>query len=202
MAHSVAVPGAQPPRALRGFLVPLVCLTFGIAYGMAPVFTGNQNTYLLHGMASAGWGSLNQDWLAATADPFPVFSALVTTTATVLRPSALLVFYVLCVALYLWALWAIALDRATDLGDARVVGFLFLVFLIHSRPFASFSSDTSLLSSGVAGQYVLGPVLQPSMAGVFLLVSLRLYLHDRPFAAVACARSSAAVGANAKTSVE
>jgi hypothetical protein len=42
------------------------------------------------------------------------------------------------------------------------------------------------LQAGVAGQYVLGPGLQPSTFGVLLLLSLYAFLRDRPFLAVTC----------------
>jgi uncharacterized protein DUF6798 len=42
------------------------------------------------------------------------------------------------------------------------------------------------LQAGVAGQYVLGPVLQPSAFGVLLVVAVCLFARGRPFLAVVC----------------
>ncbi|MCK4727086.1 MAG: hypothetical protein KAT29_14840, partial [Anaerolineales bacterium] len=50
---------------------------FTLVYAQSPLFTSNQNQYFLHGLANAGYGLLNEDWLANTLDPTPVFSLLV-----------------------------------------------------------------------------------------------------------------------------
>ena len=49
------------------------------------------------------------------------------------------------------------------------------------------------LQAGVAGQYVLGPVLQPSAFGVLLVVAVCLFARGRPFVAVLCAVAAAVV---------
>jgi hypothetical protein len=61
---------------------------FSAAYCQAPLYYSNQNQYFLHGLADAGVGLLNEDWLATTADPTPLFSALVSATARFLHPWA------------------------------------------------------------------------------------------------------------------
>ena len=50
-------------------------------YTQTPLYASNQNTYFLHGLAGAGRGLLRADWLANTADPFPLFTLLVCATA-------------------------------------------------------------------------------------------------------------------------
>ena len=50
---------------------------FAVIYAQSPLYTSNQNQYFIHGLASAGYGYLQQDWLANTLDPTPVFSFLV-----------------------------------------------------------------------------------------------------------------------------
>jgi hypothetical protein len=49
------------------------------------------------------------------------------------------------------------------------------------------------LQCGLAGQYLLGPVLQPSAFGVLLVVSVACFLSGRPFLAVVCSSAAAAV---------
>ena len=39
-------------------------ILFALAYTQAPLYYSNQNQYLLHGLATAGYGHLDGDWLA------------------------------------------------------------------------------------------------------------------------------------------
>src|SRR5262249_45263360 len=71
------------------------CLT--VAYTQLPLYSANQNTYFLHGLANSGSGQLAHDWLAKTADPVPVFSALVQFTVRWLWPP---LFHLYTCALY------------------------------------------------------------------------------------------------------
>jgi hypothetical protein len=70
--------------------------------------------------------------------------------------------------------------------------FLALLLLLHSALLRWASYRWAGLDypwyfqAGVAGQYVLGPVLQPSAFGVLLLVAVALFLHDRPLLAAGC----------------
>ena len=61
---------------------------FALVYTQLPLFNSNQFQYFLHGMAQAGYGFLSQDWLARTADPTPVFSALVNITFRIFHSEA------------------------------------------------------------------------------------------------------------------
>src|SRR5262249_47552341 len=49
------------------------------------------------------------------------------------------------------------------------------------------------LQSGVAGQYVLGAMFQPSTFGVLLILSIVLFVRGKPFWAIACACLGATV---------
>ena len=51
------------------------------------------------------------------------------------------------------------------------------------------------LQAGVAGQYVLGPGLQPSAFGVLLVASLAAFANDRPHLAAGLAAGSAVIHA-------
>jgi len=52
--------------------------------------------------------------------------------------------------------------------------------------FASVVDPNGLLTSGVAGQYILGPYFQPSVFGVFIVFSIYVFLRDKPFVAIVC----------------
>ncbi|MDQ4071570.1 MAG: hypothetical protein M3088_01670, partial [Actinomycetota bacterium] len=68
-------PSQGPSRLALGLKVAaivMVGLAFAVAYGQSPLYTGNQHTYLLHGLSQAGVGWLEADWQARTADPAPI----------------------------------------------------------------------------------------------------------------------------------
>src|SRR3954467_6709209 len=77
---------------------------FNAAYGQAPLYYSNQNQYFLHGLARAGVGHLDEDWLANTADPTPAFSTLVAFTARFLHPAFFHAWYALLLGVYAAAL--------------------------------------------------------------------------------------------------
>lgn len=198
-----AVP--EPPRSwparTRSLAAGLLAaLAFGLAYSQAPLYTSNQNQYFLHGAARAGLGFLHQDWLANTADPTPVFSWLVEATYRLLPPAAFHLEYLALLAVYLAAACLIA-DSVWPLRASRLrpLVFLALLTLLHSAALRQLQSQ--LLGAaweyqwdgGLAGQRVLGSVLQPSVFGVFLLLSAALYVRGRPAWACALAALAACV---------
>jgi len=171
---------------------------FGLAYGQAPLYTSNQNQYFLHGLARAGRGYLRQDWLANTADPTPLFTGLVRLTAGLLDERLFYLYFLLLAAVYLHSLWGIA-DRLFGLSSSRGRSLFFLVtfFVLHSAGlrialgrFAGAGWEY-LFDGGVAGQRVLGTVLQPSTFGVLLLLAVDQFLRGRPYRAAAAAAASA-----------
>lgn len=176
----------------------LWAVVFGIAYTQAPLFFSNQNQYFLHGLAHAGYGNLANDWLANTLDPTPLFSALVAFTHGYLHDWFFYGYYVLVLGVYLVSLAGIA----EQVAGARPrplfrLGFIALFVLIHSAllrwaSVQAFGVDYPwYFQAGVAGQYILGPVFQPSVFGVLLIVSIYLFLQDRPLLAGTAAALSA-----------
>lgn len=166
-------------------------LLFALCHTQAPLFFSNQNQYFLHGLARAGVGDLASDWLANTADPTPVFSAIVEMTELSLPRAAFHVWYAVILMLY----WTAAVALASAVAPAWTPGsrwlFVALFVAVHS-PVARYGSIwlTSVdypwyLQAGLAGQYVLGPGLQPSTFGVGLLLALAAYVHGRPYLAAA-----------------
>jgi len=49
------------------------------------------------------------------------------------------------------------------------------------------------LQAGVAGQYILGAMFQPSTFGVLLVAAVCLFVHERPVAAVVCSAVAATI---------
>ena len=171
---------------------------FGLAYGQAPLYTSNQNQYFLHGLAQAGRGNLGQDWLANTADPTPLFTGLVRLTAGLLDERLFYLYFLLLAAVYLHSLWGIA-DRLFGLSSSGGRSLLFLAtfFVLHSAglriALGRFAGGgwEYLFDGGVAGQRLLGTVLQPSTFGVLLLLGVDQFLRGRPYRAAAAAAVSA-----------
>jgi len=190
----------QPGRVRLWVGGLLAALAFGLAYSQAPLYTSNQNQYFLHAAARTGAGSLSQDWLANTADPTPVFSWLVEVTYRLLPPAAFYLEYLALLAVYLAAAWLIA-DSVWPLRGSRlrVLFFLAILTLLHSAALRQVQGQLLgeaweyLWDGGLAGQRVLGPVLQPSVFGVLLLLSLALYVRGHPAWAAAAAALAACV---------
>src|SRR5579875_492571 len=166
-------------------------LLFGLAYTQPPLYYSNQNQYFLHGLAQGGLGFLNEDWLANTADPTPLFSTVVALTYRYLHESIFYLYYILIIGVYFHALLGIFEYLGGRRTTTRMrLGFLALLVLLHSALLRWTSAQLFgvdypwYFQAGLANQYVLGAGLQPSVFGVLLLLSVRAFLRDRPFEAV------------------
>ncbi len=168
-------------------------LAFGLSYTQSPLYTSNQNQYFLHGLADAGYGLLQEDWLANTADPTPAFSFLVYLTVRLGHENLFYLYHFLLLGVYFHALAGIA-RTVFPLHRSRAQYLFFLggVILIHSALLDHLAANflgirqTMLLSRGVASQYLPGYELQPGVFGVFLLLSIYLFLRRKPYWAVFC----------------
>ncbi|MGH7797315.1 MAG: DUF6798 domain-containing protein [Candidatus Binatia bacterium] len=165
-------------------------LAFGIAYTQAPLYTSNQNTKFLIGLADGGLGFLNEDWLANTIDPFPVFSFLVYVTYRHLPEYMFYFFNILIFGVYLYSMAGIA-SRIYNIDRERpeYVTFLVVIIALHSYAFDSLSLRIfgiemgQLLHYGVAEQHMIGRIFQPSVFGVFILLSIYAFLCHKIFLA-------------------
>jgi hypothetical protein len=182
---------------------PAVCLPFvgfwpaalalGVLMALAlptePLFSDNQNTKFLHGLAAAGYGQLDADWQANTRNGLPLFTALVEAVA---RTGGIVAFYVLQVGVFVAlaaALLAWHRRVAVDagFGAAPWVAMLLALALLHSN------QGTAELFEGVAKQHIVGRVLEPANIGV-LLVAGALALHvGRAVTGAAALAAAAAV---------
>lgn len=174
-----------PGRGRRWTLALLLTAAFVATYPVYPLYHANQHTYFLHGLADAGYGHLADDWLAGTADPFPVFSALVRATAGVWE-GLFHLHYVAILSLYFWVVVELAAGaRGLKRWGEGYLVLAFLVMSLHSGVadyvgwHLTGGDPLSTLESGVAEQYLLGPVLQPSVFGVFLLLGILLHVRGR-----------------------
>lgn len=178
----------------------LLAVVGSVVFGQAPLYTSNQNQYFLHGLMQAGMGLLHADWLANTVDPTPVFSLLVERTARLHREGLFYVFQALIVGVYFHGLIRIGADvAAIDRSRAEFLAYLGLLLGMHSSLLGNLSLDLfgidlrSVLTSGLAGQYLVGDIFQPSLFGVFLIVSIHAFIRRRTMAAAGYAAVAAAI---------
>ena len=171
-----------------------LALLFGLAYAQSPLYTSNQNQYFLHGLAAAGFGNLDQDWLANTLDPTPVFSQLIRLTFPIpLSEFIFYSYYMVLMGIYILSLVGIARIIFNLQRRAALAIFVTTVIAIHSAALRFLLSRgvgdiwTYVLEGGVAGQRVLGVVFQPSTFGVLLVLSIYFFLKDRLLMAVIAA---------------
>lgn len=157
-------------------------------YPVQQLFSGNQNVYFLWGMAKAGIGSLHLDPLLAQTDPFPLFSLLVLGVMKFLHPWVFHLLYWTLNTVYVHALLGIADHLFDTYGRPAKMALLTALFLLmHSGAIWAglfrimFGLDLSWAwDSGLAEQGVLRGYLQPSVVGVFLLLSVLFFLRKQP----------------------
>jgi len=170
----------------RLFIFLTWSIIFTAIYTQSPLFTSNQNQYFLHGLAQAGYGLLDQDWLANTADPTPVFSWFVFLTHRFFGTNLLFyIYFSLLLGIYLFSLVEIMREIFQFQKNYEILIFITLFLLIHSAAWRYMFSRlvgleaNYLFEGGVAGQRVLGSVLQPSAFGVLLIFSVYLFLKNK-----------------------
>lgn len=196
----------QAAGRVRWWWLAAAGLAFAFASTWAPHFYSNQHQYFLHGFAHAGFGDLANDWVANTTDPTPVFSWLIASVVRWLPMAILQMLFVLLMVLYLASLWWIVSceqggsfedsPRATRANGAMV----FAILIVAHAGIVRWASVHWLgkdfpwyLQAGVAGQYLLGPGLQPSVFGVLILAGLASYRLGRCTLGVALIASAASL---------
>ena len=161
---------------------------FALSYFQDPLYFNNQNTYFAHGLADTGL--LKYDWFINTTDPFPVFSGLVKLVAMTVGESGFHFVYLIILGIFAYSVVGIA---AITYGFKKTDLQYWLLFLIATILYSGFAakihylfSADGPLTTGVAMQSVLSSNFQPSSFGVFILLSIYLFLRDKPILAVIC----------------
>ena len=171
-------------------------LAFELAFGQAPLYTGEQHATLLHGLARAGVGSLELDPLARTADPAPVTTLLVALSASLGAQWLLLVLHALLIGVYGIALVVLGV-RVFALDDLPrrtvLVAALLLAHSALAERIGVVPAETvrSLGTAGLMGESAPSLVFGPTLFGVFFVVALLLYARGRPLAAIGAAGAAA-----------
>jgi hypothetical protein len=175
-------------------------MLFAIAHGQAPEYYSNQHQYLLHGLAKADVGHLSEDWLANTQDPTPTFTGLVDGVHRLAGRFGLQIVFFACLCAYFASMRRLieALPHFPERGPARSL-FLFLFLAVHAclvRVASVWLTGVDYpwyLQAGLAAQYLLGPGLQPSVFGIFLILSLTAFARGRPVLAAGLAAAAAVI---------
>ena len=176
-------------RVLIRNLVFLVswAAAFTIAYAQSPLYTSNQNQYFLHGFANGGFGYLNEDWLANTLDPTPVFSKFIELSWQFLPwPPIFYLYFGILAGIFLFSVYGIG-KMIWGIGKSSPQRWFYLSSLVvlfssglRYLPARLVGIDWEyLFDGGVAGQRLLGTVFQPSTFGVFLILSIYLFLRGK-----------------------
>ncbi len=168
---------------------------------MQELFSGNQNIYFLWGLSDSLPEVFKADPLLNTPDPYPLFSWIIG-----LVPFRFLAFwstflYIILQAVYSFSLFGIA-DRIGGIysNQKQLLAFTTLFLLIHANaiwgPYLSIQLGIDLRwlwDSGIAEQGVLRGYLQPSVFGVFLLLSFFLTASRKYPAAILSLAPAAAM---------
>ncbi len=164
----------------------LSSLGFLVSYSpQQPLFYSNQNTYLLHGLASAGYGFLKFDWLVNTKDPFPFFSFFTKVTYLLGGKYFFLILFWIFLLIYFWSLFGIIVKTLNIRSYHSKFILSFAIIFLHSSVLLSNSKTylgTNLISffnDGLANQYLVGAAFQPSVFGVFVLVSIYFFIKEK-----------------------
>jgi hypothetical protein len=187
-----------PKKLLPVIGTLLLMFVFAIAFRQDPLYRLNQHVYLLHGYADAGIGFLDQDWQSNTTDTVPVFSALVSISVQLVSENVLYYLFMINLAIFCFSILGIAREYLGSSNlEVKHLTFFILITLwysgilesfILSMPgmweYASIIKQNVLLIDGVAGQYILGTYFQPSTFGAFVVLSIYLFIKDKPFLAV------------------
>ena len=166
-------------------------ILFCMAYSQAPLYYSNQNQYFLHGFTKAKLGYLEKDWLGNTTDPTPLFSGLICLSITWLNENIFYFYYAMLQGVFLSCAWIIYHrknnNKPFEIGHYALFSAIFI--LINSAAlrwlsYRLFDQDYPwFLQAGVAGQYILGAMFQPSNFGVFLLLGLSLFMVEKHISA-------------------
>ena len=167
----------------------LISLIFALAYTQDPIYNSpeNQNTKFLHGLAQAGYGLLEKDWTANTIDPLPAFTWLVQVTSQYIHSEYMFyLYYCIFLGVYVYSILAIVnYIYRINKSQLKYIVYLTSFIFIHTVHLKIFKFDSGkALHFGVAMQYVLGPVFQPSTFGVFIILSICCALYKKYFVAV------------------
>lgn len=189
----------------KALLYLLVSVLLLLVYPLDLYFpTGNQCIYFFWGIKNSGFGFLEHDFLSTQTDPFPLFSWVVQYSYTLFGSNSFLFWYWVLNLVYVVAVFEIAEEVSKQLS-LKLNKLLFTsVFLFANSTLIwgfFFSRFFNLdlrwaWDSGFAEQGILRGYFQPSVFGVFILLSVALFAKRRFVLAFVSAAAAACFHAN------
>jgi len=161
-------------------LFAAITAIFGLSYTQHPLYTAHY--YFFFGLSRSGFGFLSGDLLALGIDPFPIFSFIVEITYKYLFEFLFYIYPILLTGVYALSFIGIVFEIFPKIRESKNLIFIFfaIFILIHSKLFYNITFKMGwVFTQGVANYYLLGPAFQPSMFGVFLLLSIFLFLKGK-----------------------
>ncbi|MFW2440195.1 MAG: DUF6798 domain-containing protein [Arenicellales bacterium] len=173
------LPGTKN-KTLTDYWFYVYPILFALAYSQKPLFTFNQNTKFISGLAHAGYRDVSADWMAQITDPFPLFSGLLQLQHQLLGVFAgVHLSFLLIVALYgITGIWLAKNFLAQIEGKQRMLLIFSCIWLIvHSSELREIWLN--YFPDGLADQYILRSFYQPTAFGVLLLTGATAYISGR-----------------------
>lgn len=162
-------------------------LLFGLAHSQRVLFTGNQNTKFISGLALANYRHVAEDWMATITDPFPLFSFLLQWQYRLLGlPLSVHGAFLLILGIYSGAALWLAKGLLAKPAKAGQVLFIFATIWLLTHSLATRHFWLSFFPPGLGGQYLLGEYYEPAGFGVFLLAGIAAYRAQKTVLAVFC----------------
>jgi hypothetical protein len=173
-----------------------------LAYPQQPLYSSNQNTYLIHVVKHLPGYQLTGDWFAQTVDSFPLFTSATSAVVALLGESASHLLYVGLLFIFFRSLLEVLLlatpSRKSEIDKTKhFASCSAALFLLYCSPYLlkllakvlPFSTKLyfvhGLFTGGLAGQYITGSIYQPSVYGILLIASLALWMRQKVLASVA-----------------
>jgi len=148
----------------------LLSFLFALSIGQVAFFEEN-HVHLLRSLANNSFFKLNEDWLTNEIDHVPFFTFVSTQIIKYFSLVGLNVLHIILSVICSISIFYICKFNYSNYDFKKVIiyWFLLLVLIFSEKSFAY----------GVAGQYVLNPVYQPSTYGVLLISSLALFIYRK-----------------------
>jgi hypothetical protein len=146
-------------------------ILFAFSQFQFPLFSSNQNTYLLQAISNVEGSPLNLDWLSNQTNHIPLFTWL-TEFIYSISPNLIYFAYGILLIILIISLHVIG-SKFADYKFTKTTSVIFFLSFIVIEKYLG------LLNIGSHGQHLLGRTFQPSVFGVFLLTSIALFISKR-----------------------
>ena len=148
----------------------LLSFLFALSIGQVAFFEGN-HVHLLRSLANNNYLLLNQDWLTSEIDHVPFFTFISTYIIKYFSLIGLNILHIVLSLVCSISILYICKINFSNYDFKKIIFFWFLLLLLifEEKSFAY----------GVAGQFVLNPIYQPSTFGVLIISSLACFAYRK-----------------------